>query len=441
MVYTRSSTIFGESSGGSSVGYHLANSNSWGLFHRAIGESPGLTQVRSYSDAADNTEYLLALLAHNGSSGCTQQEDGPLRRFDQMRLESPTLAVLNDCQIPAATEQCANDSACLGFTTASVDGGQLTCTLHASGVPAYGGVRFANWTTYVKPAVMRGGAAEACLMQADAHAMVQAEFGTHSGPHTSDLVTDLWAPVVDGIELNSTMLAALQAGSLPPGVAVLMGANKDEASTWMHDLPPPTLACGSTSADELEMWSVQTFGPTVGHELPHLYTQLDGPIPPCSGKDNGKIDPLYTASSRMLRDYTIVCPIVRVLTAVKAAAFLYYFTVTPTFSINVPNTSMPHIGAFHGAEVPFVFNDTFELLTPGERSLSTLMGCFWSNFATSGDPNVGPPCGIDPLPKWPAWSADTGQAFVFNTTVRVINAFAAERCALLAKVVPPRPTV
>ena len=41
-------TIFGESSGGSSVAFHLTSKHSAGLFRSAILESPGITQSNSY---------------------------------------------------------------------------------------------------------------------------------------------------------------------------------------------------------------------------------------------------------------------------------------------------------------------------------------------------------------------------------------------------------
>ena len=43
-------------------------------------------------------------------------------------------------------------------------------------------------------------------------------------------------------------------------------------------------------------------------------------------------------------------------------------------------------GAFHGAEVPFVFNDQFEL-EGGERDLSERMATYWTTFARTGNPN------------------------------------------------------
>lgn len=432
-------TIFGESSGGSSVGYHLANPRSWGTFHRAIGESPGLTQVRSFADASENTEYLLALLAHNRSAGCEQQDGGPFRRFDQMRIESPPLLQMRRCDIANATQLCAQNPLCFGFTVMDLNqtgNADVTCALVSHGVPANGGVFASNYTTHIKPALRDHGKAEACLLQADAVAMVADGFGTRSGPHTSNLVTDLWAPVVDGVELDGTMLETLANGTLPPNVPVLMGANKDEASTWMHGVPPPLLKCGNTSATALAAWATATFGPEVGTELPRYYSTLDEPLLACGGKTEA-VDRNYVAATRMIRDYTITCPIQQVLREAKAAAFHYYFTVTPSFSVNVPNSSLPVIGAFHGAEVPFVFGDSFELDTPGERALSHTMGCLWANFAESGDPNVGSSCPGEGLPLWPRWTLEGGEALVLNSTVRVAQRFASDRCAVLAKATPP----
>merc|ERR1712146_539064 len=63
-----------------------------------------------------------------------------------------------------------------------------------------------------------------------------------------------------------------------------------------------------------------------------------------------------------------------------------------------------YYGAFHGAEVPFVFEDTFELKSPAERRLSKEMGCYWTNFAATGDPNEGSCIIALHLPRWPAFN-------------------------------------
>lgn len=66
--------------------------------------------------------------------------------------------------------------------------------------------------------------------------------------------------------------------------------------------------------------------------------------------------------------------------------YLYDFAHQPGESVNWP-TGTQNLGAFHGAEVPFVFNDGFELMG-GEHNLSESMATYWTNMASSGDPNT-----------------------------------------------------
>ena len=108
---------------------------------------------------------------------------------------------------------------------------------------------------------------------------------------------------------------------------------------------------------------------------------------------------------------------------------------TPIFSINVPGKELPSLGAFHGAEVPFVFGDPFELSTPGELHLSNAMGCFWSNFAETGDPNEGrSSCAAKlRLPHWP--SAGLGDNIILFSNTSIVNATGhnSDRCDLFAR--------
>eukprot|EP01043_Picozoa_sp_COSAG02_P041980 COSAG02_NODE_3529_length_6610_cov_40.548610_6_plen_334_part_00 len=66
--------------------------------------------------------------------------------------------------------------------------------------------------------------------------------------------------------------------------------------------------------------------------------------------------------------------------------FLYNFVHQPGESVNWP-TGTEGLGAFHGAEVPFVFHDDFELMG-GEVNLSDTMATYWTNMASSGNPNT-----------------------------------------------------
>eukprot|EP00041_Stephanoeca_diplocostata_P004496 m.45978 g.45978 ORF g.45978 m.45978 type:complete len:455 (-) comp15152_c1_seq1:894-2258(-) len=67
---TKRVTIFGESSGGSSVAFHVTSKKSFGLFQRAILESPGLTQSKSFEASHVNTLFTAAWLTAAKSAGC-----------------------------------------------------------------------------------------------------------------------------------------------------------------------------------------------------------------------------------------------------------------------------------------------------------------------------------------------------------------------------------
>lgn len=69
-------------------------------------------------------------------------------------------------------------------------------------------------------------------------------------------------------------------------------------------------------------------------------------------------------------------------------------------------------GAFHGSEVPFVFYDDFELITPSEKALSLAMVQMWESFAATGDPG-----GVPGLPEWPAYNSSTDKSAVFGGEV------------------------
>ena len=96
---------------------------------------------------------------------------------------------------------------------------------------------------------------------------------------------------------------------------------------------------------------------------------------------------------------------------------------------------LPSMGAFHGAEVPFVFGYPKELSSDGERTLSKTMGCYWTNFAETGDPNKGACSTVNgnPLIAWPQTGTD-GDAIVFsNTSITTRSGLKQEQCDLFVQ--------
>ena len=87
--------------------------------------------------------------------------------------------------------------------------------------------------------------------------------------------------------------------------------------------------------------------------------------------------------------------------------------------------------------VPFVFGFPAELSNPAERQLSSAMGCYWTNFAATGDPNKGKCSTALNLPQWPVLGVRGGDAIVFNssttTPATVVSNLKSQQCDAFAK--------
>ena len=96
-----------------------------------------------------------------------------------------------------------------------------------------------------------------------------------------------------------------------------------------------------------------------------------------------------------------------------APAYLYEFAwQTPAFD------GRP--GAFHGSEVPFVFDNTDRCAsmtggTSEARALAARMSDAWIQFARTGNPNH------SGLPEWPAFTPDRVPTMVFDNSCEVKN--------------------
>ena len=131
------------------------------------------------------------------------------------------------------------------------------------------------------------------------------------------------------------------------------------------------------------------------------------------------------AAMRSAGDYAISCRVramAATLSAKGHAVYTYYFAHAPVYSENYEH--IEYLGAFHGAEVPFVFGDAFELKTDGERALARAMGCYWRNFAHTADPSNGPCDKSEQPTSWPRFKASTGAheaTMVFDATETMVS--------------------
>lgn len=89
----------------------------------------------------------------------------------------------------------------------------------------------------------------------------------------------------------------------------------------------------------------------------------------------------------------------RMMKTVSSPAYLYFFSRVP------PAADASRYGAYHTAEIPYVFDNFGVSGSPHanrdydttDRRLSSALAAYWVNFATSGDPNG------EGLPVWPVF--------------------------------------
>jgi para-nitrobenzyl esterase len=90
------------------------------------------------------------------------------------------------------------------------------------------------------------------------------------------------------------------------------------------------------------------------------------------------------------------------------SVYIYMFTKAP------PGPEQDLLGAYHGSDVRYAFNNVLPNWGDEDRRVADMMSSYWVNFARTGNPN-GPG-----LPSWQAYDGQSRQTMDIGTSFQAI---------------------
>ncbi|MFV1987263.1 MAG: carboxylesterase/lipase family protein, partial [Gemmatimonadota bacterium] len=171
-------------------------------------------------------------------------------------------------------------------------------------------------------------------------------------------------------------------------VPLLIGSNQNEFATLPYYLPAI-----ERTVEGYEKWVASTRGRTAGRVL-ELYP---------AAEDAGVTSALVS----QVTDFVFTCATrtaARRHSAAGNATYRYFFTRVS------PGPGGDALGAYHGMEIGYVFNNRYDWIPADEADLrlDEAMAGAWVRFAATGDPNG------DGLAAWPEYDAETDAYMEFG---------------------------
>ena len=197
---------------------------------------------------------------------------------------------------------------------------------------------------------------------------------------------DALRPVVDGWLLPEP-ISAIYAAHRQNDVPLLIGSNADEGTEFTPAVVKPA---------DFKAMAKRRFG----DESP-LFLK----IYPATDPDEAR-----QSQAELLRDQEIGWEMrtwarIQAKTS-KSKIFAYYFSRVP------PGPLGARLGAYHGAEIPYVFGHmNGQQLQDIDKAINNAITSYWANFAAFGDPNH------KDMLKWPAYHLDLELAMGFGQRI------------------------
>lgn len=199
--------------------------------------------------------------------------------------------------------------------------------------------------------------------------------------------------VADGVVFPRSVGAAFALGAFNR-VPIITGYNADEGTLFFPDDPQPTVWLSDLEPGDAE---------TLTERLSEVF-----PVHAAKLVDLYDLDTNFTeGGTQMMGDEifgTNIRFVARSSLQNRVPAYTYFFS-------RVPPSEKQTVGAFHAAEIPFVFDSHEEILglSDDDAALTSVMADYWASFAADGNPN-GPG-----LPEWPLHAGDQWMEFSANT--------------------------
>jgi para-nitrobenzyl esterase len=199
--------------------------------------------------------------------------------------------------------------------------------------------------------------------------------------------------VRDGVVFPLNVGQAFQTGQIN-AVPMMAGYNADEGTLFFPTDQQPSVWLETMAPGPREelISKLQEAYPGGAEDLVDLYG-LDTDF--TAGGTQMMGDDIFGVNIRMAA---------RAATDTGVPSWTYFFS-------RVPPSDKQTVGAFHAAEIPFVFGSHEEVLgvSDDDAALTDVMIKYWSNFAKTRNPN-----GAD-VPDWPQHTGDRWMHFSANT--------------------------
>jgi para-nitrobenzyl esterase len=207
--------------------------------------------------------------------------------------------------------------------------------------------------------------------------------------------------VIDGMTMTERPIESLNRADMA-GIDVLIGTNADEWYMYIDE---------DATREDLVQWVEDNVPEQAQALLAEVRDETDV---------RRAIDRLRTAKETLCPSRYFAARV----SELGGRGWVYYFTRQR------PGPGGEKLGAYHGTEIPYVFDmhDDWLPTEPVDRAVTEAVMDYWVQFARTGDPN------LPGRPEWPLHTADKPMVMEIGDNISAMEGHDATLCDLLGPV-------